>query len=290
MSTSTPDSLPKVPPAPAPAPRELRIYGHSTLFYWWPVWLVGFIFCLLTYFSDGRNVVVNKNSVYVKRDEVKKTEETIKLQSGREKERLVLSSQYQGGHPEGDVFFEHMSPNKSMGVVFIVVLVIVIFVTNVPLRGVSSAVFISAVLVFTLFFALMGWWDDILAYFNRLSVHMNAGFYGFFSVVLFVIWLLVTYGFDRMNYWRVTPGQITHEFVFGGGQTSYDTEGIAFKKLRDDIFRHWVLGLGSGDLVMYPMQKASTSAEEMAIHNVLFINSKMMRIQQLIAEKPDSDK
>jgi hypothetical protein len=288
MSSPAPSTPPKVPPAPPPAARELRIYGHSTLFYWWPIWLLGFIFCLVSYFSGGRAVVVSKHAVYIKRDNVKKTEEMIKLKGGKENEKLVLSEQYRGGTEEGDIFYEHMSPNKTIGVVFLVVLLIIIFVTNVPLRGIASAVFISAVLVITLFFALMGWWDEILAYFNRLSVHMNAGFYGFFSVVLFIIWALVTFVFDRMSYWRVTPGQITHEFVFGGGQTSYDTEGIAFKKLRDDLFRHWVLGLGSGDLMMYPLSKASAGAEDMSIHNVLFINSKMARIQQLIAVKLDT--
>jgi hypothetical protein len=269
-----------VPAAPPPAPdRVVKVYGHSTLFYWWPVWALGFLCCAVTYFSGGRTAVLHKDAVYDKKDQ------TIKLK-GAEKGDLVLSVQYD----QDGKFYEHMSPSKGMGVVFVILVVIVIFITSVPLRGVSSAVFIAAILVFTLFFALMGWWDDILSVFGRLSVHMNAGFYGFISGLLFLVWAAVVFGFDRMQYWRVTPGQITHEFVFGGGQTSYDTEGIAFKKLRDDIFRHWVLGLGSGDLVMYPMQKATGSADDMSIHNVLFIGSKVARIQKLIAQKPDDEK
>ena len=36
----------------------------------------------------------------------------------------------------------------------------------------------------------------------------------------------------------------------GGGEKSYDTAGMSIEKHRDDLFRHWVLGLGSGDLTV----------------------------------------
>lgn len=271
-------SSPKVPDAPPPAiDREVFVYGHSTLFYFWPVWLVGFILGAISWLESGRTAVVTKEAIYDLKNQ------TISAPAGK---TLVLSKEFEEKDGKA-TFYEHMSPHKGMGVFFVILLVVVIFITNVPLRGVSSAVFIAAILVLTLFFALMGWWDNILGFFGKLSIHMNAGFYIFFSTILFIVWALVTFVFDRMSYWRVTPGQITHEFVFGGGQTSYDTEGIAFKKLRDDLFRHWVLGLGSGDLMMYPMQKASASTEDMSIHNVLFIGSKVSQIQRLIAQKPD---
>jgi hypothetical protein len=54
--------------------------------------------------------------------------------------------------------------------------------------------------------------------------------------------------------------------------------------MRDDLFRHWVLGLGSGDFNV-----AATGARkaEFTIHNVLFMESKLTRIQALTAMKPD---
>ena len=35
-------------PAPLlpPRPTEIKIYSHSSLFYWWPVWLLGYILAL----------------------------------------------------------------------------------------------------------------------------------------------------------------------------------------------------------------------------------------------------
>ena len=38
VSAATPLELP-----------EVRLYSHSSLFYWWPVWLIGYIFALLSY-------------------------------------------------------------------------------------------------------------------------------------------------------------------------------------------------------------------------------------------------
>src|ERR1700722_4785915 len=46
------------PPAITPHPmatsteRSVTVVSHSNLFYWWPVWAVGFLMALLTYF-DG---------------------------------------------------------------------------------------------------------------------------------------------------------------------------------------------------------------------------------------------
>ncbi len=31
---------------------EVKIYSHSTIFYWWPVWVVGFVMAAITY-SEG---------------------------------------------------------------------------------------------------------------------------------------------------------------------------------------------------------------------------------------------
>jgi hypothetical protein len=70
------------------------------------------------------------------------------------------------------------------------------------------------------------------------------------SSLPFLFWLAVVFAFDRMHYWKFPPGRLTYESSFGGGQKSYDTSGMLFEKLRDDPFRHWLLGMGSGDLVI----------------------------------------
>ena len=270
MST-TPSATP--PPHPVPEPiRDMRIYGHTALFYWWPVWFIGFIMALVTSLNDDRSVIVPHDYTLVK--------------------RLADPDMIEITTPKGTQTTkqkpEYVHARKDYGVVFSMVLIIVIVITNVPLRGLSSAIAIVLILLFTVLFAYLHWWDNILDALGRLSIHLNLGFYLFFSTVLLIAWLLVFFGYDRMSYWRVTPGQITHDYVFGGGQKSYDTEGMAFEKLRDDLFRHWVLGFGSGDMRMFPMTMAGNATkEELSVQNVLFVGAKLRRIQDMIAQKPD---
>lgn len=40
-------------PDPEKALPEIIIYGHSTLLYWWPVWVAGYIMAAVTYFKGG---------------------------------------------------------------------------------------------------------------------------------------------------------------------------------------------------------------------------------------------
>ena len=43
--------------APSIQPQTIRVVSHTPLIYWWPVWLVGFIFAGLT-FVDGTRLGV----------------------------------------------------------------------------------------------------------------------------------------------------------------------------------------------------------------------------------------
>ncbi len=258
-------------PTPAAAveaqPRELKIYGHTMLFYWWPIWVLGYIMALITAFdSDKSRLAIVPESGY------RKSADGDWIISGEAMEKRPITVR------------ERVHPDKNLGVIFVVVLVLVILATTVHLRGLRSAIAIIFVLFLVVLLAYFGWWEKIFAALGHLSLHMNLGFYVFFSTALFAVWALVFFVYDRMGYWRVTPGQITQELVFGGGQRSFDTEGMAFEKLRDDLFRHWVLGLGSGDMIMHPLRSVQTGADnELQIQNVLFVGAKLRRIQQLIS-------
>jgi hypothetical protein len=59
---------------------------------------------------------------------------------------------------------------------------------------------------------------------------------------------------------------------------------MVITKRQADLFRNWILGLGSGDLQMQTMGGRGVLAK---VPNVLFINARMGEIQRLIATKPD---
>lgn len=230
-------------PDPSRLP-ELIIYSHSTLFYWWPVWLTGFIMAAITFFRGG----------------------TIELDNVRN---------------------EYFHPSSGLGVTFVLILLLVIIFTNVKLRGIYSLAMGLGVAFLAVLFAWLGWWDNIFAFIPRLSVHMNLGFYLVFSTLLFVIWALSFFVFDRLTFWRIRPGQLTEERWIGGGEESYDVRGMLFEQHGDDFFRHKILGLGSGDLQLNLTGAKSATIE---IPNVMFAEKKVKTIQTLVAIKPDDFK
>ena len=91
--------------------------------------------------------------------------------------------------------------------------------------------------------------------------------------------------FDRASYWLIKPGQITQEFVFGAGSKSYDTTNMVLEKFQGDLFRNWVIGLGSGDL---RIQTMGANHDTIDIPNVLFVTRKVALSQEMISIKPDA--
>lgn len=217
---------------------HVSIVSHSMLFYWWPIWVFGYIFAALTW--------INGAVVQI-----------------------------------GQAPPEYIHPNNGIGLLYTMIIFLVILITSIQLRGLVSGIVIFGALFVAVLFAWMDVWDDILQILPHVSVHMNFGFYMILSTLTLIMWALAVFVFDRLTYWRVEAGQVTKEYLIGGGEKSYDTGGLILEERHDDLFRHWILGLGSGDL---RMRVAGTMYE---LPNVLFANRKVTKIQKLIKRKPD---
>jgi hypothetical protein len=274
MSTSAP-----TPTAPAAAPssgqQEVIVISHSSLFYWWPVWAVGFLMAILTWVEGQVMAVVPEGT----------KADIVKLEDGEERKALVLpagkSFHKAELKPSSDLPQDphlHVSPRKSIGVVFSIVLLLVIFITNVPLRGMWSVVVIITLVLISVIFALAGWWDNIIAALSILDVRIDLQGYLLISTVLFVIWLICLLFFDRQTYIIFTPRQFKVCTEIGSGEKVYDNIGMTLERQRGDLFRHLFLGLGSGDLIV---KTTGAQAHHFDLPNVLFISSKVQRIEAL---------
>jgi hypothetical protein len=275
MATTPSSAAPPYVPTP-PSQREIRVYSHSPLFYWWPVWAVGCLMAVLT-FVDGHRMIVVPHGSEVDSDRTvsghEGTYDVVLVPKGklpRDKEGNLIGPR------------RHMAASKNYGVVFASVLLLIIVVSSVPLRGLWSLITVLLIVLFVVLFALLGWWDIILEKINLLDVRVNAGGYLFIALVLFTIWAVTIFGFDRRTYVVVTPGQVRVCQAVGAGETVYDTTGMTFQKQQNDLFRHWIVGLGSGDLIMH----RSSTNQEIDMPNVLFIAAKVRDIEQLIKERP----
>lgn len=267
MSTASSPQPAPLPPRLPPAQRELRVYSHSNLFYWWPVWAVGFLMALITFIDGGRMVVVDRGATVQRNQE---GQDSITFT----KDQAVPVDAH--NHPA-----LHMARSKGLGVSFCVVLLLIIVVSNVPLRGLWSVMIILFILMLFLIFALMDWWSWIVEKFSLLDIRINAGGYLFIATVLFLIWAVTVFIFDHRSYVSVTPGQVRVSQAIGSGETVYDTVGMTFQKHQNDLFRHWIIGMGSGDLILH----RTGTKEEIDLPNVLFVGSKIKEIEQLIKEK-----
>jgi hypothetical protein len=176
------------------------------------------------------------------------------------------------------------SSSTSLGVIFALVVLLTILITNTHMRGLVSLVVVLTVGLLALLFAYLDWWPVILRWFGHQDLFVDQTFFLFFSTGLLGMWLLVVLLFDHLSFWRIRPGQVTHEYVLGAVESSYDTDNMVFTKQQADIFRNWILGLGSGDLQMQTMGGRGMVAQ---LSNVLFVNARMAQIERLIATKPD---
>src|SRR6266508_764653 len=102
---------------PAAQPPDLRIYAHTTLLYWWPVWALAFVMALWTYLDNYHLVLVPEGTA---------------VDAG------------QATAPEGTEIYGplvHVARSRVPGVVFVMTLLVIIIFSNVSLRG-SWALFL----------------------------------------------------------------------------------------------------------------------------------------------------
>ncbi len=301
MATATPTApTPVVPPATKEGPHQLTIISHSNLYYWWPVWAFGFVMAVITWaegyvmavvphtavaYVDATNVKFD-TSAKNEKGEVVTTPHEIKERSLVIKASQVDDATHSGlpindnGQPENP--FIRMSPHRALGVIFVLVLLLVVVGTNVPMRGMWSVLIIVVVVATTIVFTVLGWMETLLTWFWLLDVRINMAGYCAISTCLFVTWLAAMRLFDKQRYITFTPGQVKVCEHIGGGEQVYSTDGMTLQKKPSDFLRHYLLGLGAGDLLVHA---AGAEGHQIDLPNVVFINAKLRRIETLLKTK-----
>lgn len=284
MSTA-PSSAPPVPSGMPAKSSEIKIISHSTLFYWWPVWVLGFFMAAWTFAENHRLAIVPPTGLVTqptdaegnpKRGEYQMTFQDSK-QTGLDTDSLKAGvNNSKSSQPP---FPTRVSQHAWLGPVFLVGLILTMLITNVPLRGLWSFVTIILVVVLALMASLFKVWDDIFEAFGNLRIYINMAGYLFIGVTIFVLWLLATFVFDRRTYVIFTPGQIRVCEHIGAGVQTYSTMGVSLEKQRDDLFRHYILGFGSGDLLL---KVPGAEKREVRLPNVLFIGWRLRAIEDMI--------
>ncbi|MBM3981629.1 MAG: hypothetical protein FJ304_15395 [Planctomycetes bacterium] len=284
-SAPTPPAPPpgSAPVPAAPAKREITLISHSMLFYWWPIWLLGFTMALITWMEDHRLAIVPAEVIVASTARADVTEYTIAVKKGQETKSLNSAVDQSKTPQNTRIFPTRVSAKAWMGPLFCVVLLLTVVITNVPLRGLWSFLVLLMMLILALSISLIpDGWDKLLGTLGNLHIYINMAGYLFIATVVFVLWAVSVFIFDQRTYIVVTPGQIQVCEHVGAAIRNYDTTGLVFEKQRDDLFRHWLLGFFSGDLIV---KTSGAERETIRLPNVLWIGWRLEEVQALLREK-----
>jgi len=266
------------PAAPVPVsvvpdrrPAEVVVISHSPIFYWWPVWLVGFIAAAVSYWQGYQVAFVPHGT------------RAVRLAG----EPDVLVAPEGASFPALDYPDELVQPRLRMargnnpGILWATTLLLVILITHVKLRGVWSIVAVVFIAFAVILLALLGLWEPIIRSFGVMDIHMNAFGYLAISTVLFVFWLLMFFVFDRTTYIIFTRGRMRVRKFIGEGEKVFDMRGMVLQRHRDDLFRHWLLGFGTADLTVFT---SGANAQQIEMPNVVGVGAKMNLINTMLQE------
>jgi hypothetical protein len=175
-----------------------------------------------------------------------------------------------------------MLAGNDAGIIWATTLCLVIVLSQVPLRGLWSLIVIIVLVFTTILLALLGLWDPIVRAVRVVDVHITGFSYLSISLFLFAIWLVTFLFFDRQVYMVFTRGQLRVRMAVSQGETVYDTRGIVVERHRDDLFRHWLLGFGSGDLTV---RTGGSNPQQLEWPNVLGIGRRLKLIHTMLQER-----
>lgn len=282
------------PPAPVPpggaaaahaaasrtkADDTIVVYQHSTLFYWWPVWFFGFLFAAFTWFDGYHMAIVPPGTVATPKGAIVNGEERDAYVLDKNRKLLTKKDENDNEIPlQADLY---VTRYRSLGTMFLFILLLVMFITNITLRGQWSLVVMIILVAVAVIFWLAGYWDYIFTHLTQLSIFLNMGAYMMIALVIFILWVLNVFFFDRQMYVVFTPGQVRVCQEIGMGETIYDAFQMSVQKQRSDLFRHIILGFGSGDLVL----RFPRVPNPVELHNILNVTSVLKRVERLMQEK-----
>lgn len=257
MSDTSQPSPPPPPPPESPAPKArtsishspakepklrkgemlnrdalsaMKVYTHSPILYWWPIWLLGFV----AYFLQVTDIAGPG------------------------------------------------TPERMLGLIFVFTLIFVIFSTTVRLRGANSVIFGLILLIGVILLTFANLSGPIARFLGQLDITMSNMFYLATGVGVFLLWSVMIFGFDKVRYWEVVPGQLHERVFWGSGDRAESGANARCRYRSDDFLRHRILGL----VVTGDIEVTLGDGEVWHMHNVLFAKSRARKINALIVTRP----
>src|SRR5262245_30082269 len=169
-----------VNPATPERPRRVVIVSHTPFFYWWPLWVVGFVMAGLTYWQGEPIAFLPPGTV---------ARQGVKVEGADRPQNVLI-------FPEGATLpaaFDtdeqgqprlRMAASNNLCSIWTLTLCGCVIITHIPLRGVYSLILIVIAIAITIVFSVLGWWDPILRAARDIDIHLTASAYLVISTFL----------------------------------------------------------------------------------------------------------
>jgi hypothetical protein len=165
--------------------------------------------------------------------------------------------------------------DRSHGLLFVTVLIVVILITSVGLRGRAAIILVIGAVLLATVLAATGAMPRIASAVTSIDIEINLAGYLFLSTALFTMWLVAFRAFPRFSV--VFTGDEVRVKEEGEPERVYDARGAVVSARRSDPFRHWILGMGSGDMTV-----RLADGRELHFPDVLFSARRILLIQELL--------
>jgi hypothetical protein len=235
-------------------PREMRVYTHTGLLYWWPVWAVGLAMALWTLIENRHMALVAAGTVV-------------------EGNALVVPA---GTEPV--LTPVHVSASRVPGALFVATFLIVLAFGSGWLRGWRAYTFAASAAAGILLVAWLDGWDELARWAAYFHIYINVGGYLVLAGGLLVVWLAQVFIVDRRKYVEFSLSQIRVHHEVGEQEQAYDTAGLALEKEQYDWFRR-VVGFGAGDL------RIRVGGQWIEVRNVVHVGRRLAAIERLMRTK-----
>jgi hypothetical protein len=201
---------------------DIKIYSHSALLYWWPVWVVAFLAALWTFLDNYQRLPT----------------------PAAEARSVEAATEDQAGWPPVQV-----ARSPVPGLAFVVTLLAVTVFSNSSLRGLWALFFASCLAAAVLLVSWLQWWAPLLHGLQNLRIHINLAGYLAIGLPLFLVWVVTFFVFDRRTYMIFSASQLRICDHLGAEEKVFDSSSVALEKRPFNWF-HRLVGWGAGDLIL----------------------------------------
>jgi hypothetical protein len=236
---------------------DLRIYAHSDLLYWWPVWVMALVMAMVSYFDGYLMVLAPENS-------------TIEATQVTAPEGGSLSSP-----------LVHVARSRLPGVIFVITVLLIMICAHTWIRGPWALFFAATTVAALLLISWLDWWVTLFGWMKLLRVYINLGGYLLIGVPLMIAWVLTFFLFDRRTYIVFSVGQVRFRDLLGQEEKAFDTSQVYFEKRPFDWFRRLV-GFGAGDMMI---RAGGAQPYVMELRNVVRVGSRLYQMEERLRTK-----